>query len=88
MGVKRASNEVMVARPQGITCVRSVRRVVERERWGDDNVNWVQWAPWNKYRDDPAEDGEVPERIPADEVVQRDSGGAQNGLCGNQGQGT
>ncbi len=77
MGVKRASNEVMVAQPEGIACVRSVRRVVERDRWGDDNINWVQWAPWNKYRDDPAEDGEVPEGVPAEEAVRMDQGGAK-----------
>ena len=68
----------MVAHPQGITCVRSIRRVVEGERWGDDNINWVQWAPWNKHRDDPAKDGELLEGVPAEEVVNRDAEGARN----------
>ena len=68
MGVKRKSNEVLVARPEGITAVRSVRRIPFEKRWGEDCLNWVQWAPWNKYKGDIEEDGEVPEGVPAEEV--------------------
>ena len=53
VGVKRSSNEVMVATPKGIEHVRSVRRVPFEHRWGDDNTSWVRWAPWNEYKDCP-----------------------------------
>ena len=39
-------------------------------------MNWVQWAPWHRYKGDEEEDGEVPEGVPADEV--KDSGVGDN----------
>ena len=34
VGVKRSSNEVLLARPEGIFTARSVHRIVEEERLG------------------------------------------------------
>ena len=46
------------------------------KRWGEDCLNWVQWAPWHRYKGDEEEDGEVPEGVPADEV--KEDGGGDN----------
>ena len=48
--------------------VRSVKRVVEEMRWGDDNLDWVKLVPWHRYKGDKSADGEVPEGVPAEEV--------------------
>ncbi|MEC8428647.1 MAG: hypothetical protein VXZ35_09485, partial [Pseudomonadota bacterium] len=75
VGLRRRSNEILVARPEGITAVRSVRRIPFEKRRGVDCLNWVQWAPWNKHKGDVEEDGEIPEGVPADEAVE--TGGEQ-----------
>ena len=67
VGVKRKSGELMLARPEGIHVARSARRVPLEQRWGEDNVNWVCWAPWRRYKDAPDGDGEVPEGVPVEE---------------------
>ena len=41
--------------------VRSVRRIPEGERWGQDNRRWVKRVPWNKSQDDEGADGHLPE---------------------------
>ena len=61
VGVKRKSGELMLARPEGVHFARSARRVPLDQRWGEDNVNWVCWAPWRRYKDAPDGDGEVPD---------------------------
>ena len=70
VGVRKRSNELWVSRPEGIFAVRSVRRIPLESRWGEDCVNWVQWAPWNRYKGDEGADGEVPEGVPAEEIKQ------------------
>ena len=67
VGVKRKSNQIMVATKEGIVFSRSVRRIVEELRWGEDSVGWIKWAPWHRYRDAPDADGDVPEGVPVDE---------------------
>ena len=69
VGVRRRSNEVMVATREGVIFVRSVKRVPVEHRWGEDNVQWVKWAPWRRYREAEDADGEVPEGVPAEEVA-------------------
>ena len=34
---------------------------------GDDSVNWVTWAPWNRYKDHGERDGDLPEGVPPEE---------------------
>ena len=51
VGIKRRSNELMVARPDGIMFARSVRRIPVEKRWGEDCVNWVVYVPWKRYKD-------------------------------------
>ena len=60
----------MIAAEGGIIFARSVRRVPFEKRWGEDNVNWVHWAPWHKYKDDEGADGDVPEGVPVEERTQ------------------
>ena len=38
------------------------------ERWGKDNRRWVNGVPWNKYKDDEYQDGEVPEEVEVKEA--------------------
>ena len=45
--------------------VRSIRRIPVEQRWSRDCVEWVQWVPWNRYRDAPDADGDLPEGVPA-----------------------
>ena len=71
VGVRRRSNEIMLATREGITKSRSIKRIPEGLRWGEDCVRWVRWVPWNRYRDDEMADGDLPEEVPAEE-----SGGA------------
>jgi hypothetical protein len=75
VGVRRRSNELLVSRLDGIKAVRSIRRIPFEKRWGEDCLNWVQWAPWHRYKGDEEEDGEVPEGVPADEV--KEDGGRE-----------
>ena len=42
---------------------QSVHRVRESDRWTRDTLDWVKWAPWNRYRGDEQADGEVPEGV-------------------------
>ena len=67
VGVRRRSNEVMVVTEGGLEEARSVKRIPEENRWGEDNLSWVKWAPWRKYRDAVDADGDLPEGVPAGE---------------------
>ena len=60
-----------MATEDGIRSVRSVRRIAVENRWSEDNVRWVKWAPWNRYRDAGDADGEAPERVLAEEPAVR-----------------
>ena len=45
VGVRRRSNEVIVITPDAIMEARSINRMPIQERWGEDCVQGVQWAP-------------------------------------------
>ena len=73
VGIRRKSNEVIIPVPEGIHHVRAVKRIPKEKRWTQDSLRWVQWAPWNRYKDCGEADGDVPEGVPA-EVVKEDLG--------------
>ena len=58
---------VIVATPEGVTTARTVRRIPEEKRWGEESLKWVKWAPWYRYKDAKDADGEVPEGVPEEE---------------------
>ena len=64
IGVRRRSNEVMIATKEGILFVRSVKRIPFEKRWSSDCLKWIRWAPWNKYRGAEDADGDVLDGIP------------------------
>ena len=33
------------------------------------NLNWIRWAPWHRYKDDPEMDGAVPEGVDVEDNV-------------------
>ena len=68
VGVRPRSGEVWVATREGLEKVRSVRRIPFEDRWGDDCINWVKHAPWNRYKGDEDADGEIPEEKLAEDV--------------------
>ena len=62
VGVRKKSGELWVATKTGeVRSVRAVKRILEEERWSEDCVRWMRGTLWHKYRDDPEEDGEIPE---------------------------
>ena len=62
VGVRRRSGELWVADKKGeIVKVRAVKRIPKEDRWSEDCASWVKYAPWNKYKDDPEADGEIPD---------------------------
>ena len=67
VGIRRKSNEVMIVTLEGVEEARSVSRLPEEHRWGGDNLNWVKWAPWRRYKDAVEADGDLPEGVPAEE---------------------
>ena len=67
VGIRKRSNEVVVATPGGIEEVRSLKRFPEEKRWGEDSLTWVTWAPWRKYRDAEDADGDLPEGVLVEE---------------------
>jgi hypothetical protein len=67
LGVSRKSNELWIGTRQGVDSARSVKRIPIEQRWGEDNVNWVQWAPWRRYKDAVEADGDLPEGVPVEE---------------------
>ena len=66
-GVKWKSEEIKVATPEGDTTARTIRRIHEENRWGEDSLKWVKWAPWHRYKDAEDADVEVPEGVPEEE---------------------
>ena len=63
VGVRRKSNEVMVADPSGIHFVRDVRRLPKEKRWVKECLTFVRWAPWRRSEDALDGEGEVPEGV-------------------------
>ena len=68
VGVRRRSNEVLVCSPEGLHAVRTVSRILFEKRWGMDNVNWIEWVPWHRYKDAGDADGDIPEDAPVEEA--------------------
>ena len=64
IGVRRRSGEFWIADKEGqVQAIRSVRRLSVEERWGKDNRRWVKGVPWNRYKGDEYQDGEIPEGV-------------------------
>ena len=63
VGVKRVSGELYIANEQDkkIKLARTARRVPEEQRWQGEQLDWVQFVPWNLGREDKDADGDLPE---------------------------
>eukprot|EP00973_Karenia_brevis_P035878 4950824-Karenia_brevis.AAC.1 len=46
VGVNRKSNQFLIADEDGIRRVRSIRRIPKEQKWGEDSLKWIKWAPW------------------------------------------
>ena len=57
----------MIATPGEVGYARSIKRLPVERRWGEDSVNWVTWAPWNRYKDHEERDGDLPEGVQVEE---------------------
>ena len=47
-------------------------RIPLEERWSEDCVKWIQWAPWHKYRGAQDAAGDVPEGVLEEEGMTED----------------
>eukprot|EP00973_Karenia_brevis_P018397 2522653-Karenia_brevis.AAC.1 len=56
VGINRRSNEFLVSTVDGIKRSRTIKRIPKEERWGEDSLNWVKWAPWKKHEGDEEAD--------------------------------
>ena len=45
VSTRARSKEVMVSTPVGIMTAKAIRRIPVEKRWGEDCVEWVEWAP-------------------------------------------
>ena len=63
VGVKRQSGELYIANEQDkkIRMARTARRMPDEQRWQEEQLDWVQFVPWNLGREDKDADGDVPE---------------------------
>ena len=67
IGVRRRSNQLMICTPGGIVLSRDAKRMPIEDRWVEDCLGWVQWAPWRQYRAHKDADGGLLEGVPAEE---------------------
>ena len=67
VGIRRRSNEPMIATKLGVVMARSVKRLLVERRWTIDTLDWVRHAPWHLYKDAEDEDGDIPEGVSAKE---------------------
>ena len=76
VGVRTKSGEVWIATREKLLLASSIRRIPVEQRWSRDCVEWVKWVPWNRYRDAPDADGDLPEGVPVVEPreIQSDVG--------------
>jgi hypothetical protein len=74
VGVRQASGELWVAVKDRVFEVRSVRRIPVEDRWSEDNIKWVNRAPWNRYKECEFADGDAPEEVEATAKVKEDDG--------------
>ena len=61
VGARPRSGELWVATAAGVVKARAARRIVRELRWSPDSLAWVRHVPWNRYKDQPEADGEIPE---------------------------
>ena len=54
-----------------------MRRIPLQERWSGDARRWVKGVPWNKYKGDEYEDGEMPEGVEAKDVKKAEEDGGE-----------
>ena len=78
VGIQKTSNEVLVSTMEGIEKVRTVKRIAKENRWGEQNVNMVRWAPWRRYKDAVEADGDLPEGVPVEEQSRGTEGRRRN----------
>ena len=82
VGVRRKSGELWVSSRHGeIVKVRAVKRIPEEDRWSSDCAAWATYTPWNKHKDDPEADGDIPEerlRIQGEQERQEAGGEPEN----------
>ena len=74
LGVKQASGELWISVKDKVFAVRSVRRIPEEDRWSEDNVKWVNRAPWYRYKECEFADGDAPEEVEATAQVKDGDG--------------
>ena len=48
VGVRRASNQAMIATELAICMIRDVKRMPIEQRWIRDTCDWINWAPWRQ----------------------------------------
>ena len=53
---------------------RSIRRIPEENRWSRDNLIWISSAPWKRYKGADDADGDIPEGVPGEELLDRSEG--------------
>eukprot|EP00973_Karenia_brevis_P092193 12411240-Karenia_brevis.AAC.1 len=63
VGINRKSNEFLIATEEGIRKARTIKRIPKDERWTDDCLKWVKWAPWKRHEGNEEADGEVPDGV-------------------------
>ena len=68
VGVRRRSGELWISVKDKVFAVRSVRRIPEEHRWGEECVKWVNRTLWNRYKDCEFADGDVPEEVKAEPI--------------------
>jgi hypothetical protein len=63
LGVRSRSGELIVVDSESkqVKNVRTVKRVLEEQRWDANNLEWVSTVPWNKGANDKDADGDLPE---------------------------
>ncbi len=57
----------MIACPDGVYFVRSIKRILIESRWGEACIDWIKCAPWNRYKDAEDADGDISEGIAIEE---------------------
>ena len=66
VGVRRRSGELWISVEDSVFAVRSVRRIPEEHRWGEDCVKVVNRILRNRNKDCECADGDVPEEYKAE----------------------
>ena len=68
VGVRRRSNELVVLTEDGVMVARDIHRIPFEQQWGLDNLKWVKWVPWHRYRGAVDADGVVLDGVEHPEV--------------------